>query len=110
MIYAKIKITAQVSQSHGNETDSHKTVHSLSAASYEIKVRGSLDASWSNWFSGMMIISDEASPENRITTLKGPVVDQSDLHGILTRLWDMNYEIISLQQTLLLPDKEEQDE
>ena len=82
----------------------------LCAAVYEIKIRGSLDESWSDWFSGMAIISDHIGLESQITTLRGPVADQSALRGILTRLWDMNYEIISFQKTPLLTNEEEQDE
>ena len=80
------------------------------AALYEIKIRGSLDDSWSDWFSGMAIIPDYIGLESRITTLRGTVADQSALRGILTRLWDMNYEIISFQKLSLLTNEEEPDE
>lgn len=80
------------------------------AAIYEIKVRGSLDESWGNWFSEMKISPGKPDFDDPITSLKGPVVDQSALRGILTRLWDMNVEIISLQQISCLLDEEEQDE
>ena len=78
----------------------------LPATVYEIKVRGSLDESWSDWFSGMAIQTGKTDLSNRITILKGPVVDQSALRGILTRLWDMNYEIISFQRMPLQTGEE----
>jgi hypothetical protein len=78
-------------------------------AVYEITGQGSLDESWSVWYCGMKVIPDEARLEKRVTTLKGPVVDQSALRGILTRLWDMNYALISVQQIPPLQDEEDQD-
>lgn len=60
---------------------------------YEIKVRGALDGSWSDWFNGMMI-----NYANGITTLKGKVKDQSILRGMLTKIWDLNLTLISINQ------------
>lgn len=81
----------------------------LPIAVYEIKVQGSLNESWSDWYYGMIVIPDEANLEKQVTTLRGPVVDQSALRGILTRLWDMNYELISVQQVPPLLGEEDQD-
>ena len=58
---------------------------------YQIKVQGRLDESWSGWFSGMAITF-----EGDITTLTGVVVDQAALRGILSRLWDLNLALISV--------------
>ena len=60
------------------------------AAVYQIKVQGKLDESWSDWFSGMTITF-----ESSITTLTGPVADQSALRGILSKIWDLNLVLIS---------------
>lgn len=79
------------------------------AAVYEIRVRGSLEESWSEWFSGMKILPDASGSGSQMFTLTGPIVDQPALRGILIRLWDMNFEIISFQQAPPLPDHEEQD-
>lgn len=91
----------------GDMPETEKTTRPL--AVYEIKVQGSLDQSWSDWYSGMTIIPDDASCEKPVTTLRGPVIDQAALRGILTRLWDMNYELISVQQVPPLLDEEDQD-
>lgn len=91
----------------GDMPETKKTT--LPIAVYEIKVQGSLDKSWSDWYCGMMVIPDEAHIEKRVTTLRGPVVDQSALRGILTRLWDMNYELISVQRIPPLLDEEDRD-
>ena len=61
------------------------------AAVYQIKVQGKLDESWSDWLSGMRITF-----ESGITTVTGPVADQSALRGILSKIWDLNLMLISV--------------
>jgi hypothetical protein len=63
---------------------------------YEIKVQGALDGSWSDWFNGMAIIYEDG-----ITTLTGTVKDQSILRGMLTKIWDLNLTLISIDQVNL---------
>ena len=60
---------------------------------YRIQMRGKLDESWSGWFSGMAIVSDDTT-----TTLTGAVADQPALRGILTKLWDLNLDLISVNR------------
>ena len=60
---------------------------------YQIKIQGRLDESWSGWFSGMAITWDDDT-----TVLTGVVADQSALRGILTRLWDLNFCLISVNR------------
>lgn len=60
---------------------------------YEIKLQGALDGSWSDWFNGMKI-----NYANGITTLRGAVKDQSILRGMLTKIWDLNLTLISINQ------------
>ena len=61
---------------------------------YQIKVRGWLDESWSDWFSGMTTeVDNESSPP--ITTIID-IVDQSALHGMLARIRDLNLLLISV--------------
>jgi hypothetical protein len=59
---------------------------------YEIKIKGHLDARWSDWFYDMAIIHD---PEGN-TILCGPLPDQTVLHSVLDRLRDMNLPLISV--------------
>jgi len=59
---------------------------------YQIKVKGQLDPSRSEWFEGWTI-----SQENDGTTLlTGPVTDQSALHGVLIKIRNLNLPIISV--------------
>lgn len=60
---------------------------------YEIKLQGRLDRDWANWFEGMAI-----AHENDNTILTGEVIDQAALRGILSKVWDLNRTIISVNQ------------
>lgn len=62
-------------------------------AAYRIKVQGRLTENWSDWFSGMTI-----KFESDITILTGAVADQAALRGILSRIWDLNLTLISVNR------------
>jgi hypothetical protein len=57
----------------------------------EIKVRGNLDESWSEWFEGLTI-----SNEGDYTILSGEKKDDAFVHGILNKIRDLNLELISV--------------
>lgn len=63
---------------------------------YQIKVQGKLDEGWSDWFSGMTVTFEGDSAP--ITTLTGAVADQSALRGILTKIWDLNLTLVSVNR------------
>lgn len=63
-------------------------------AFYEIRVKGRLDPSWSDWLDGLAITPQ---PEGE-TLLAGPIVDQAALHSILDKLYAMNLTIHSVIQ------------
>ena len=58
-------------------------------ARYELRVRGVLDPSWSAWFEGLRVSSDQAGQ----TTIVGPVADQAALHGLLAKVRDLGLEL-----------------
>ncbi len=65
---------------------------------YQLKVQGRLRESWSEWFNGMSIqfvIEADGSP---VTTLMGPVVDQTALHGLLHKIRDLGLPLLSLSR------------
>jgi hypothetical protein len=59
---------------------------------YEIKIKGHLDADWSEWFAGMTLIHLEGDE----TLLSGALPDQAALHGVLERIRDFNLTLISV--------------
>ena len=62
---------------------------------YEIVVRGALDPSWSASFEGMTLaVTREDGPP--ITLLRGLLVDQAALAGVLDRLFGLNVTVLSV--------------
>ena len=59
--------------------------------SYTIKVRGMLDDIWLDWFDNLVMNYDEVG-----TILTGVLDDQAGLRGILTRIWDLNLEVLMI--------------
>jgi hypothetical protein len=59
---------------------------------YEIKIRGHLDPSWVDWFSGLHVTHLESNE----TLLSGSLPDQAALHGLLERVRDFNLVLISV--------------
>jgi len=59
---------------------------------WEIRVRGRLDARWAAWFEGMRLDHD---PDGT-TVLRGTVTDQAALHGMLQRIRDLGLELVSM--------------
>jgi hypothetical protein len=60
-------------------------------AIYQIKIRGKLDESWSQWFEGFQLYCCDED-----TIITGPVKDQVALRSMLETLWDLNLTVISL--------------
>jgi hypothetical protein len=61
---------------------------------YEIRVKGHLDTRWAAWFDGLAL----SHGSDGTTVLRGPVVDQAALHGLLSRVRDLGLPLISLIQ------------
>ena len=65
-------------------------------ATYQIKVPGHLDKSWSEWAGGMTITVESEGDGPPVTTLTGVVVDQAALQGLLRRLYSLGLPLISV--------------
>jgi len=63
------------------------------SVAYQIRVKGVLDSSWSEWFDGFTV-----TVEVDETTLVGNVADQSALHGILAKINDLGLSLISVEK------------
>lgn len=65
---------------------------------YQIIVKGELDPSWSDWLSGFVLTTTTTEDGIRTTTLTGPIPDQAALRGTLSKIWDLNLEVIAFFQ------------
>jgi hypothetical protein len=62
-------------------------------AIYQIRVKGVLDPTWSDWFDSFTITSTDEETE-----LTGWVSDQAALHGILTKINDLSLCLLSVSR------------
>ena len=64
-------------------------------STYQIKVPGHLDESWSDWAGKMTITVECKGDDPPVTTLTGSV-DQAALQGLLRRLYSLGLPLISV--------------
>jgi hypothetical protein len=62
--------------------------------SYEIRVQGRLDQRWSIWFDGLTISYEGED----ITVLRGSLVDEAALHGILIKVRDLALPLLAVSR------------
>lgn len=63
-------------------------------AVYEIRVQGRLDQRWSAWFDGLTISYEGED----ITVLRGFLVDEAALHGILIKVRDLALPLLAVSR------------
>jgi hypothetical protein len=61
---------------------------------YEIRIKGHLDESWSDWLEGLEV----KLMEDGEMVLSGRIADQAALMGILTKLYGLNLTLLSVSQ------------
>jgi hypothetical protein len=66
-------------------------------ATYQIKVPGELDESWSDWAEGMTITIESEGDGSLITTLTG-TLDQAALQGLLRRLYSLGSPVNCIEE------------
>ena len=59
---------------------------------YEIRVEGHLGTRWAAWFDGLSVTTEG----DGTSVLRGSVVDQAALHGLIQKLRDVGIPLISL--------------
>ena len=59
---------------------------------YELRVQGHLDQHWSTWFGGLTL----THVDDGNTTLRGPVADQAELHGLIAKVRDLGATLLSV--------------
>lgn len=74
-------------------TDSHPpTDRGAPSEHYEIRLDGRLDDRWAAWFDGLTLSHED----DGTTTLRGPVTDQTALHGLLQKIRDLGLPLVSV--------------
>ena len=61
---------------------------------YEVQVKGHLGPRWTAWFNGLSVTNEVGG----ITVIRGPIVDQAALHGLLQKLRDLGLPLLSVTQ------------
>lgn len=59
---------------------------------YTIQVQGHLDDHWSPWLANMTVTHNP----DATTSLTGPIADQSQLHGLLSKIRDLGLTLIAV--------------
>jgi hypothetical protein len=80
------------------------SIHKLydSGEIYQVRVKGILDAQWSDWFDGFAVIPLDGGE----TLLAGRVADQAALHGLLVKIRDLGLPLLSLNRVEASPDED----
>lgn len=62
--------------------------------SYQIRLQEQIDEAWAEWFLPLAVSRDDKGH----TLLCGPLRDQSELHGILSKIRDLNLTLLEVQR------------
>jgi hypothetical protein len=84
----------------------NKEPTSSQSSHYAIRIKGLLDPHW-EWLEGLTVTYIDPGD----TLLTGPIIDQAALHGLITRIRDLNLTLLSVNQIdPEQPGKEEENE
>ena len=61
----------------------------------EIRVKGQIDESWSDWFEGMTITHNDQGA----TILRGSIADEAAFYGLLAKIRDLGLQLLSVTRT-----------
>ena len=61
---------------------------------YEIRIQGHLDQHWAAWFDGLAISYESDGS----TLLRGPLVDEAALHGVLIKVRDLALPLLAMNR------------
>jgi len=70
---------------------------------YEIRLQGHLEARWRAWFVGLTLTHTREGT----TVLRGEVIDQAALHGLLARVRDLGLQLIEVKRVAPSSQEEE---
>lgn len=63
---------------------------------YQIVIQGVLEPHWTRWLNNMEATTAYDAAGKPVTVLQGPISDQSELRGLMTKIWDLNMTLISI--------------
>ena len=69
-------------------------MQSNEGGTYEIRLKGHLDVRWADWFDGLTLTRES----DGTTVLRGSVVDQAALHGVLGKVRDLGLPLIAVNR------------
>jgi hypothetical protein len=75
-----------------DHTDEPSSADQAPAQRYEIRVKGHLGSRWATRFDGLSLTAED----DGTTVIRGAVVDQAALHGVLQTLRDFGITLLSL--------------
>jgi len=76
-----------MSNTHATPGRRHEAGH------FEIRLQGHLEARWAAWFDGLSLTRED----DGTTLIRGPVVDQAALHGLLQKVRDVGLPLVSVR-------------
>jgi hypothetical protein len=59
---------------------------------YEIRLDGHLGPAWGAWFDGLTLVNEDGGT----TAIRGEVVDEAALHGLLRKVRDTGLRLVSV--------------
>jgi hypothetical protein len=66
----------------------------MSDIHYEIRLKGHLESRWAAWFDGLSLTKES----DGTTVIRGSVIDQAALHGLLSKVRDLGLPLIGVTQ------------
>ncbi len=64
-----------------------------------VTVRGRVPPHWSHWLEELQLSYRVSDGGDDVTDLTGTLADQSALHGVLDRIWNLNLTVLSVSTT-----------
>ena len=61
---------------------------------YEIRLKGHLEPRWATWFDGVSLTQEN----DGTTVIRGSLIDQAALHGLLSKVRDSGLPLIAVTQ------------
>ena len=78
--------------------DARSSGISDASSTYEIRVVGALDSTWSDTFGGMTMTHDAGATGSSVTVLEG-ALDQAALAGVLDALFGLGLTVLSVRMS-----------